>query len=344
MKNIIMVTGGTGYIGLWIVKKLLGKGYTVRVTVRDKSKKKKYKFLQEIAEKSTGKLEIYEADLLKEGTFDKATKGADAIIHVASPFTLKFKNPVKDLIEPAVKGTVNVLNAANKSGSVKKIVLTSSVAAVHGDTVDMKNLGLKEFTEEHFNESSSKKHQPYSYSKVTAEKKAWELYEKQNNWELVVINPSFVMGPMLTPYSISESIILMKELLSGKYFLGVPELNFGFVDVRDVAEAHILALEKRDAKGRYILVERVESMMGLSDTIKKIYPKKFKLPLMQTPKWVVLLLGWAFGQPFKFVMNNVGYPLKFNNKKSVEELGLKYTNFETTIKDMVEQMKKLKLI
>ncbi len=344
MKNIIMVTGGTGYIGLWIVKKLLGKGYTVRVTVRDKNKKEKIELLKNIEKRSDGKLEIYEADLLKEGTFDKAAKGADAIIHVASPFTLKFKDPVKDLIDPAVKGTVNVLNAANKSGSVKKIILTSSVAAVHGDTVDMKNLGLKEFTEEHFNESSSKKHQPYYYSKVTAEKKAWELYESQDNWELVVINPSFVMGPMLTPYSISESIILIKELVGGKYFLGVPELNFGFVDVRDVAEAHIFALEKRDAKGRYILVERVESMMGLSDIIKKLYPKKFKLPLMKIPKWVVLLLGWVFGQPFKFVMKNVGYPLKFNNKKSVEELGLKYTDFETTIKDMVEQMKEMKLI
>lgn len=344
MNKTVMVTGGTGYIGSWVVKKLLERGYTVRATVRDKDKKEKYNFLQKIADNSTGKLEIYEADLLKEGSFNEAGKGSDAIIHIASPFTLKFKDPVKDLIEPAVEGTKNVLNAASRSGSVKKVVLTSSVAAVHGDAVDMKNMRLEEFTEEHFNKTSSEKHQPYSYSKVLAEKEAWKIYEEQNNWELVVINPSFVMGPPLTPNTISESITLMKELLKGKFFMGVPELNFGFVDVRDVADAHILGLEKPGVKGRHILAERIESMMGLSNTVKKLYPKRFKLPIMTTPKWMVLLIGWAFGQPFKFVLRNVGYPLKLNNSKSIKELGLNYIPFETTIKDMVDQMERLKLI
>ncbi len=344
MGKTIMVTGGTGYIGSWVVKKLLEKEYKVRATVRDKSKKEKYEFLKEIAKKSKGKLEIYEADLLKRGSFDEAARGSDAIMHIASPFTLKFKDPVKDLIEPAVEGTKNVLSAADKSGSVKKIVLTSSVAAVHGDAVDMKNMGLDEFTEEHFNKTSSEKHQPYSYSKLLAEKEAWKIYGGQNNWELVVINPSFVMGPPLTPNSISESIVLMKELLKGKFFTGVPELNFGFVDVRDVADAHILGMERQGVKGRHILAERVESLMGLSNTVKKLYPKRFKLPIMKTPKLIVLMIGWAFGQPFKFVLKNVGYPLKLNNSKSIKELGLKYIPFETTVKDMVDRMEKLKLI
>ncbi len=344
MGKIVLVTGAAGYIGSWVVKKLLEKGYTVRATVRDKNKKEKYGFLEDISERSKGVLEIYEADLLQEGSFDKAVNGSEAIIHVASPFTLKFKDPVNELINPAVKGTRNVLYAANRSDSVKKVVLTSSVAAIHGDNRDMKDLGIDEFTEEYFNETSSEKHQAYSYSKVLAEKEAWKIHEKQNKWELIVINPSFVMGPPLTDHSVSGSIVLMKELLGGKYFLGVPELNLGYVDVRDIAQAHILALENKDAHGRYIISERIESMKGLSDIIEKLYPKKFKLPMMKTPKLMVLLVGWAFGQKFKFVLNNVGYPLKLNNKKSIKELGMKYIPLETTIADMIARMEESGMI
>jgi nucleoside-diphosphate-sugar epimerase len=116
-------------------------------------------------------------------------------------------------------GTRNVLNAATKSGTVKKVVLTSSVAAVHGDNIDMQEQKLTEFTEEHFNTSSSATHQPYSYSKVIAEKEAWKLAEAQNRWKLVVINPSFVLGPSLTGSSDSESISFMKDILKGKILL-----------------------------------------------------------------------------------------------------------------------------
>jgi len=194
MVKTVMVTGGTGYIGSWIVKDLLDRGYIVRMTVRDKSNRSKYEQLVLMAEKSKGKLEIWEANLLKEGSFDEAAKGADAIIHVASPFTLKFKNAQKELLDPALRGARNVLNAASKSGTVKKVVLTSSVAAIYGDSSDMQELGLDEFTEEHFNTTSSAQHQPYSFSKTIAEKEAWKLFKQQNFWKLVVVNPSFVIG------------------------------------------------------------------------------------------------------------------------------------------------------
>jgi nucleoside-diphosphate-sugar epimerase len=194
MNKTILVTGGTGYIGSWVTKGLLEKGYTVRLTVRDKDKKEKYRPLQDIEKNTEGKLEIWEADLLKEGSFDKPAEGCLAIMHIASPFTFRIKDPQKELIDPALKGTRNVVNAATKSTTVKKVVLTSSVAAVHGDNIDMKKLGITEFTEEYFNTSSSLNHQPYSYSKVLAEKEAWEIHKNQDKWKLIVINPSFVMG------------------------------------------------------------------------------------------------------------------------------------------------------
>ncbi len=336
----ILVTGGTGYIGSWVVKELLEKSYIVRITVRNKSRKEKYQHLETIAQTTPGKLEIWEADLLKEGSFDEPAKGADAIIHVASPFTLRFKNAQKELLDPALFGTRNVLNAATRSGTVKRVVLTSSVAAVHGDNIDMKEQGLKEFTEEHFNTTSSAKHQPYSYSKVIAEKEAWKMAHAQEKWKLVVINPSFVMGPTLTGNSDSESISLMKDMLKGKFFFGAPELYFGFVDVRDVAHAHIIALEKDDANGRHILVANTMSFIELASVIEKIFPGKYRLPKSKAPKFLLLLLGSMFGVTARFVKRNIGYPIKFNTNRSLTELKLQYRPFEETVKEMTESLDK----
>ena len=333
MNKTILITGGTGYIGSWVTKYLLEKGYTVRLTLRDKSKTQKYQHLIDIEKSSDGKLEFWEADLLSEGAFDKPAEGSDAIIHMASPFTLRFKDAQKELIDPALKGTRNVLCAASKSSTVEKVVLTSSVAAVHGDNIDMKELGISEFTEEHFNYSSTVSHQPYSYSKVLAEKEAWKIYESQNQWKLVVINPSFVLGPSLTISSNSESLNFMKDMLTGKYYMGAPNLMFGFVDVRDVANAHILALENEKAEGRHILAERTMNVYEFSRLIKSIYGNKYKLPLMQSPKFMLYLVGWMFNLKPKFIRRNVGYDIKLNNTKSKEKLGLKYTPLEKTIEE-----------
>ncbi|HPJ45632.1 MAG TPA: aldehyde reductase [Tenuifilaceae bacterium] len=344
MNKIVLVTGATGYIGSWVTKYLLEKNYTVRIAVRSKTNTKKYQHLLDIAEKTNGKLEVFEADLLKENSYDEAASGADAVIHIASPFTLRFKDAQRDLIEPAIKGTRNVLSAATKSGTVKRIVLTSSVAAIYGDNVDMRNQGLNEFTEEHFNTTSSATHQPYSFSKVSAEKEAWKISKEQNQWKLVVINPSFVMGPSLANTSDSESLNFVKEILKGKLFFGAPDLTFGFVDVRDVALAHVLALENENAEGRHILSKSEMNVMELSKVIGKNFKGKYRLPLMMAPKPILYLVGGLFGVTPKFVKLNVGYPLKLNSTKSRESLGLKYTDFDETVVDMVNQMHELGIV
>ena len=336
----IMVTGGSGYIGSWVVKELLEKGYTVRLTVRDKTKTSGFDHLAKIADNTSGTLEIWEADLMQQGSFNEAAKDSDAIIHVASPFTLKFKDAQKELIDPALQGTRNVLEAANLSGTVKRIVLTSSVAAVYGDNCDMTNAGLSEFTEAHFNCTSSPTHQPYSYSKLVAEKAAWEMHDLQNQWKLVVINPSFVMGPSLTQNSRSESLSFMNDMISGKFRMGVPHLEFSFVDVRDVAKAHILALENEDAKGRHILSVETLGVFQMAQLIKTRFGNKYKLPTMQTPKFMLYLIGWMFGIGAKYIYRNVGYSVQLNTSKSRDDLGLKYTELATTLEDMILQMEK----
>ncbi len=344
MDKTILVTGGTGYVGSWIVQGLLAKGYRVRITARDKTKSERYTYLIDFANGSPGELEVFEADLLNPGSYNNAAQGSDAIIHVASPFTLRSKDPLKELIEPAVHGTENVLNAASASTTVKKIVLTSSVVAVYGDNLDMHEKKLSEFIEDDFNDTSSERHQPYSYSKVKAELAAWSLARAQEQWQLVVMNPAFVMGPPLSANTNSESIKFIKDMVSGKMLIGAPHLEMGYVDVRDVATAHILALENEITEGRHILAERVIDMMSLSRIIKASFPGKYPLPLIQAPKFMLYLTGWAFGLTIKFITRNVGHKLILNNSKSVRKLGLTYTPLETTIKDMIEKMQSLKLI
>ncbi len=194
-KSVITVTGGTGYIASWIVRDLLNQGHNVRITVRDKSNVEKYQHLLDIEEKTEGELSIFEADLLTIGSFDSAVCGADFVMHTASPFVLDDSgNTQKSLIDPAVNGTRNLLDAVNRSNSVKRVILTSSIAAIYGDNVEMRDKGLKSLDETIWNESSSLTHNAYSFSKTEAEKAAWEIAKKQDKWDLIKIHPGFVLG------------------------------------------------------------------------------------------------------------------------------------------------------
>ncbi len=339
-----MVTGGTGYVGSWIVKKLLEAGYTVRMTVREKSRTSKYAALQEIADKSTGSLELWEADLLVPGSFDAAAKGSDAIMHVASPFMIKVSDPQKELVDPALEGTRNVLSAASKSGTVRKVVLTSSVAAVHGDNADMAEQGLISFNEESFNTTSSLHHSPYSYSKVLAEKEAWAIADSQNSWKLVVMNPSLVLGPPLMADSASGSFTIMLDILGGKYKFGAPDIRFGYVDVRDVADAHLIALEQDTAFGRYILAERTGGIIEITDMIRAAFGDKYKTPKGLVPKWSMYLVAPFVGLKWSFIRRSVGHSLELDTEKSRNQLGLRYTPLEVTVNDMVAAMEELGLV
>lgn len=334
----ILVTGGTGYVGSWTVKLLLEQGYTVRLAVRNKSNTIKYSYLQDIALSTNGTIEIWEADLLKEGSYNDAAQGADVIMHIASPFTLRIKDPYKELVQPALDGTRNVLEAANQSSTVQRVILTSSVAAIHGDNADMHTNNLQEFTEEHYNETSTLQHQPYSYSKVLAEKGAWEIYNKQSKWDMVVINPSFVLGPPLSKDSNSESLQLISDILKGKYRFGVPNIHFGFVDVRDVAQAHCNALNNNIAPGRHIVSGSIASIWDICSIIKNRFPNKYKLPNNTIPKFIIIALGWLFGLKAKFLRQNIGYSLMYNTSKSINDLNITYTELEKTLVDMVNTM------
>ena len=335
----ILVTGGTGYIASWIIKYLLEKGFDVRATVRDKSNSDKYKHLSDIAENSTGKLTIFEADLLKMGSFEEAMKDCELVFHTASPFKIAgIKNAQKELIEPALEGTRNVLNSAKENSSVKRIVLTASVVSMHGDAADMKETENGIFTDKDWNTTSSEAHKPYSYSKVLAEKEAWKITETQNQFDLVTVHPGFVLGPSLTKRRDSASIDFMISMLNGKYKTGVPDLTLGIVDIRDLANVHIAAAFNPKAEGRYIATAGSANMLELASYLKKKYSTKYKIPKMQLPKIMLYLFGPMQGFSWKYIKLNMGLPLKFDNSKGINELDISYRPMEETILDHAEQI------
>lgn len=340
----VMVTGATGYVAGWLVKKLLDEGLTVHAPVRDPEKKEKIKHLEEMAANSKGEIKFFKADLLSEGSYDEAMKGCELVFHTASPFFLNVKDPQKDLVDPALKGTHNVLDSANRTESVKRVVLTSSCAAIYGDNIDIQNVPNQTLTEDVWNTTSNLKHQAYSYSKTLAEKEAWKMVEAQNRWDLVVMNPGFVLGPATNPHASGESLGFIKQMGDGTMKFGAPPYNMGMVDVRDVAEAHFKGGFTPSASGRHILIGRAASILDLADFLRPNFGDKYPLPKGELPKFMVWLMAPMVGMKRKEVKLTLGYPWKADNNKSVKELGMNYRPLETTINDFFGQMVEEKVI
>ncbi len=298
----ILVTGATGYIASWVIQKLLQQGQHVHATVRDLNKKSGFAHLEKIAAQSTGTLKLFKANLLEKNSFDEAMQGCEIVLHMASPFVVtNFKDAVKDIIEPAVLGTENVLNSVNQTESVKRVVVTSSIASTYGDAIDILKTENNAFDESHWNTSSSETHQPYPYSKVMAERKAWDMQKAQNRWDLICINPALVLGPSLTPNTQSGSVEVLQQFSNGMTLLGVPPMWNGIVDVRDVADAHIHAAFKADAQGRYIISGGTLSLLEMGKILRQNFGHKFPFPRNHLPKAAFKIFGPLVGFSKDFV-------------------------------------------
>ena len=151
----VLVTGATGYVAGHIIQRLLEAGVTVHAAVRDPTRKEKLKFLSELAEHLPGEIKYFKSDLLDEGSYCEAMQGCSIVFHTASPFTIDVKDPQKDLVDPAVLGTRNVLEEASRTDSVRRVVLTSSCAAIYGDNADCRAAPGGILTEEAWNTTSS---------------------------------------------------------------------------------------------------------------------------------------------------------------------------------------------
>lgn len=335
----VLVTGAGGYIASWLVKFLLEGGYTVHGTVRDPAKKKGLEHLHTLKVEHGERLKLFKADLLDRGSFDAAMQGCELVMHTASPFVISgFKDAHEALVRPALEGTRNVLESVNRTASVKRVVLTSSVVAIFGDNIDARKAPNRTFNEEHWNTSSSVDHQPYPYSKVVAEREAWAMQKQQSRWDLVTVNPGLVLGPSLTTASASTSLIFIRQLANGMMFPGAPRLWMGVVDVRDVAFAHIKAGFTPTAKGRHILNAANSTPLQMGRILRRHFGSKYLFPLFEAPKLLIWLIAPMARLTREFVKLNVGYRIGFDNTKSREALGLEYRTLEQTLREHFQQV------
>ncbi|KAJ3969521.1 D-lactaldehyde dehydrogenase [Lentinula raphanica] len=308
----VLVTGANGYIAAWVVRTLLEKGYAVRGTVRSEAKGEP---LKKVFGDYKEKFEtVVVEDITKDGAFDEAVKGVDAIEHTASPFHFKADDP-QELIGPAVNGTRSILKSALSQSSIKRIVVTSSTAALISVLPEPKVFNELDWNEqaiEEVKQQGKKATQAAKYraSKTMAEKgmcmpvysleccrefsqsyspsfylAAWEFYrasETNRSWDLVVLNPPFVFGPIIhdisTPSALGTSAgdwynSVVRPDMGGKTIEAITTVGGGWVDVRDIALAHVLALQKQEAGGERLLISKGEFVyQDFIDTANALSP------------------------------------------------------------------------
>jgi nucleoside-diphosphate-sugar epimerase len=336
----VMVSGATGYLAGVIVQQLLEAGHVVHAPVRDPENVEKLKYLNAVAAQSPGQIRYFKADLMVDGSYTEAMQDCELVIHTASPFITHVTDPQTQLVDPAVNGTNNVLQTANDCDSVKRVVLTSSMAAIYADNVEIAGYPGGVLTEDIWNTTASLKHQPYSLSKTLAEKAAWSVAEAQDRWDLVVINPSFILGPGINPQTTGESYEIMAQFGDGTMASGAPELGIGVVDVRDVARAHLLAGYTPAAKGRHITSGHNSGFPQIAAILRGHFGKRFKFPKSTSPKFLIWLIGPMLNAALtrKIVTRNVGYAFNADNSKGIRELGMQYRPLEETIIEFFQHL------
>ncbi|XP_031488733.1 tetraketide alpha-pyrone reductase 2 [Nymphaea colorata] len=266
----ICVTGGTGLIATYLIKALLEKGYHVRATVRDPGNLEKVGYLWGLCG-AKERLKLVKADLMEEGSFDEAVDGVEGVFHTASPVLVPYdRNIQESLLDPCIKGTVNVLKSCSRSKcSIKRVVLTSSCSAIRyrADAQQVSPL-----SESHWSDAEyCKRHNLwYAYAKTVAEQEAWRVAGEEGI-DLVVVNPSFVVGPLISSHPTSTLLIVL-AILKGANNEEYPNTTVGFVHADDVVACHLRAMEEKSASGRFICSSSVFHWSEVVSMLKARYP------------------------------------------------------------------------
>ncbi|KAI9078260.1 hypothetical protein K1719_039762 [Acacia pycnantha] len=317
--KLVCVTGASGYIASWLVKFLLLRGYTVKATVRDPNDPIKTEHLLKL-DGAKERLHLTKANLLEEGSFDSVVEGCEGVFHTASPYSIDPKDPQAELIDPAVKGTLNVLKSCAKSPSVKRVVFTSSIVAVIiNEKPKTPEVVVDETWFSNPNLCRDLK-QWYVLSKTMAEDAAWK-FVKEHNIDLVSINPGLVIGPLLQP-TLNDSASYIFDLINGAQTF--PNFTYGMINVKDVANAHVQAFEIGSASGRYVLVESVAHLSDVVEILRELYPT------LQLPE------KCADDKPYM--------PRYQVSKEKAKSLGIEFIPLKVSIKETVESFKEKKLI
>ncbi|MFN3200658.1 MAG: NAD-dependent epimerase/dehydratase family protein [Bradymonadia bacterium] len=329
----VAVTGASGFVGTHIVRELLARGHHVRACVRDPKNPKKTAHLVALAEGLPGELSLAQGDLMKPGSYDEAFKGAGGVIHVAAIVQLAAKDGQRDIVDPSVVGTRNVLDSVKKSGSVQRVVHTSSVAAIYGRPIQGKI-----YTEADWCDDATVKNNPYAVAKREAERLAARFPEEVNGEISVVhINPSLVLGPVYTEAHVWASPSIIRDLLVGT-FPANPQLHFSMVDAREVARAHAEAMERPNVSGRYILAAETGWVQDAAKTLAERFPS-YRIKTGKLPNLLLYAAAMVDKRiSFSMVRELAGRTVEFDNARSRSELGIEYRSVADSLTDTVNAM------
>ena len=309
----VLVTGATGFIGSWVVKLLLERGAHVRAAARSLDKAE---FLKKMNKGNGAILDIVKMDLLDLSEVETAVHGCEQIIHCAAALPVGSKNDQTDILDPSIQGCKNLVIAMDKFGGVKNLIHTSSVAAIRDPR---KGNGAMHNREDWCTGASLEKN-PYGFAKTEAEIiiRKWVESKPKPKPRLITIHPSVVFGPILHPSHSEGSMAYIKHFVKGPKF--VIKSSLEFVDVRDVALAHVNALEFGDDGQRYILHAHRMWMQEVGELLQKERPEK---------KWAKRVIP----KPIAFIF------AIFHPKLTVEQLRKtwgKWTDFDC--QDMEEKL------
>lgn len=331
----VLVTGATGFIGLHCIHQLLNQGYAVNGSLR--SPKRKDEIIEALKNKNTPieNLNLFVFNLTEDNGWDEGMQGCDYLLHIASPLSVKAYDD-DFFVKPAVAGVKRAFKFAKKH-NIKKVVLTSSVAAIIETDEEKEYFDENDWSDINCREISS-----YAKSKTMAERAAWDfIKEHQNPFELAVINPALVTGPSLTE-DLGESNKAIEMVVTGKMPVAIP-MNFGFVDVRDVATAHILAMQNESSNGeRFALSEKDLSYKEIAKILRDNGFKK--APRISVPIWIAKFLA-NFNKELKIAVPFMGKTRSLSKtSKAKDVLGWDPRPAEESIIDVANQIKEMGLI
>lgn len=331
--NKVLVTGGTGFLAGWTIRKLLEQGYEVRTTVRSEKKESAVTSMLQHEGVDTENLTFATCDLTKADGWDEAMQGIDYVLHVASP--LGGNNHEDPMLIPTAKsGVENVIGAAIRAG-VKKVVMTSSEAANYPDKKDTNPAVNEEF----WTDMDNKWITNYQRSKIIAERTAWEMIGRQSVTKLATILPGAILGPYMDGKRSSTDQIF-EMLLKGT---PSPNVIYPVGDVRDLAELHILAMKSEKADGQRFIAESEEmSMPQMARILKEAYPDR-KVSTVVIPDFVISIMA-KFQVPMKVLNTMVGLKYHRDNTKARRLLGWNPRPAKETVLDTTNYLIENKIV